>query len=283
MIGRMSALMLALLLGSASVIRSGAEQEVKPEGGVCSDTEGTGDVFTLSVSRKLNHSSGEWLRTFSARKVHPGKSAGGILELEASQGSVECDGKGIMHVRVVVKEVPGNGSGVSGADTGDRLRFHPRHGKNAIISDNGRSVQKIDINDPLNAVVFTHRPLRNDELFEVRLDKRTVKQNHCFALGVMTHSPDTVQILPSMHTLKNGTWVYHNDAIYSAGTKLSGYVRDLNKIQEGERLGVVRRENGSIHFTINGLELGPAVSNIPQPVHGIFEVWYDAVKGTIVS
>ncbi|XP_071438603.1 neuralized-like protein 4 [Hetaerina americana] len=282
MIGRMSALVLALLLVSASVFRCGADQAVKPKSGVCSDTEGTGNVFTLSVSRKLNHSSGEWSRTFSARKVHAGKSTGGILELEASQGNVECDGKGIMHVRVVVKESLGNGSGTMKSEKDDLLVFHPRHGKNVVLLNGGRSAQKLDLDDTLNSVVFTHRPLKNNELFEVRLDKRIIKNNHCFALGVMTHSPDTVQILPAMFKMMNGTWMYHNNALYGNSKELSKYGQDLNKIQARDRLGVMRREDGSIHFFMNGVDLGRAVANVPEPVYGIFELWYDAIKGTIV-
>ncbi|XP_046385960.1 neuralized-like protein 4 [Ischnura elegans] len=267
-----------VLLLLCSAIVGGEEQQRAEEAGVCAGD----NAFWVSFHRRPG-SEGEW--TVEAKRVDVEGRKQGRLEVEAWQGSVGCGGSGgrtAAHVRVIVREMPENGSGEATAEKDDRLKFHPRHGKNAVILNDGRSAQKLDLDDTLNAVLFTHRALKDGELFEVRLDKRVVKQNHCFALGVMTHSPDDVTILPSMHQHKNGTWVYHNSAIYGSARELAKYGTDLNKIQARERLGVMRKEDGSIHYFLNGVDLGRAMANIPGPVYGIFELWYDAVKGTIV-
>lgn len=43
-----------------------------------------------------------------------------------------------------VSEMPENVSGEAKAEKDDRLKFHPRHGKNAVILNDGRSAQKLE-------------------------------------------------------------------------------------------------------------------------------------------
>ena len=53
---------------------------------------------------------------------------------------------------------------------GDRLRFHARHGMLVKLSCNARTAERLKPLDEFNnGVVMTHRPLKNDELFEVKL------------------------------------------------------------------------------------------------------------------
>lgn len=50
----------------------------------------------------------------------------------------------------------------------DRLRFHARHGMLVKLSCNARTAERLKPLDEFNnGVVMTHRPLRDDELFEV--------------------------------------------------------------------------------------------------------------------
>ena len=50
----------------------------------------------------------------------------------------------------------------------DRLRFHARHGLLVKLSCNSRTAERLKPLDEFNnGVVMTHRPLRDDELFEV--------------------------------------------------------------------------------------------------------------------
>ena len=51
----------------------------------------------------------------------------------------------------------------------DRLRFHARHGLLVKLSCNARTAERLKPLDEFNnGVVMTHRPLRDDELFEVQ-------------------------------------------------------------------------------------------------------------------
>ena len=54
----------------------------------------------------------------------------------------------------------------------DRLRFHTRHGRNATVSVDGRTASRPNGRGEFNdAIVITSRPLKDNELFEVSLDK----------------------------------------------------------------------------------------------------------------
>ena len=48
--------------------------------------------------------------------------------------------------------------------------------------------------------------------------------------------------------------------------------------QEGDRIGLVRKSNGHLHYFINGLDQGMASSNAPSPVWGVVDLYGMAVK-----
>lgn len=58
------------------------------------------------------------------------------------------------------------------ARSADELRFHPRSGRNATIVGNGRSATRPNSRGEFNdAIVMSNRPLKDNELFEVSIDK----------------------------------------------------------------------------------------------------------------
>lgn len=63
--------------------------------------------------------------------------------------------------------------GLSDIDFGsDELRFHPRHGQNAVISADGKTASRPSARGEFNdAIVMSNRPLADHELFEVCIDK----------------------------------------------------------------------------------------------------------------
>jgi neuralized-like protein 4 len=53
-----------------------------------------------------------------------------------------------------------------------------------------------------NGVVLTHRPLKPDELFEVRLDKMVTKWAGSIEIGVTTHSPTELEYPSTMTNVR---------------------------------------------------------------------------------
>ena len=54
-------------------------------------------------------------------------------------------------------------------------------------------------------------------------------------------------------------------------------------IQGGDRVGVVRKETGTVHFFVNGIDQGAAASNVPENVFGVIDLYGRASQATIID
>lgn len=48
-------------------------------------------------------------------------------------------------------------------------------------------------------------------------------------------------------------------------------------------MGVVRKETGTVHFFVNGIDQGAAASNVPENVYGVIDLYGQAAQATIVD
>ena len=48
-------------------------------------------------------------------------------------------------------------------------------------------------------------------------------------------------------------------------------------------MGVVRKPDGTVHFSVNGIDQGVAASNVPENVYGVIDLYGQAAQATIVS
>lgn len=75
-------------------------------------------------------------------------------------------------------------------DSSEPLHFHSRTGTLIILSGNNRTAERRRPLDEFNnGVAMTHRPLKDNELFEIRIDKLVDKWSGSIELGVTTHNP----------------------------------------------------------------------------------------------
>jgi hypothetical protein len=93
-------------------------------------------------------------------------SASGLLIRESNNNNAlpfhHTSGGGAMST------VCGGGSG----NNNSKIRFHERHGTLIKLGNNSRTAErKRPLDEFNNGVVMTHRPLRDNELFEIRLDR----------------------------------------------------------------------------------------------------------------
>ncbi|XP_071444930.1 neuralized-like protein 4 [Hetaerina americana] len=239
---------------------------------------------TSTSSRKLNlvinsrkEADGEWLTTFHASKSD---SATNNITLNLTQTAYHCGNEQEVHIKGVIRADRVNGT----VHTNERLLFNPKCGTNAGISNDGRSAEKINLEDPLNGVVLTNRPLRRNERLEVRLDKKHNKFSYSIGIGITSNIPESFNIPDHMYNLKSGNWMMYHTSVYINGAeKVKGYGTNFNELKVGDRVGVSVNNLGTLHFFVNGVDQGPAASNIPEVVYGVFELYYNAAKGTIVD
>ena len=66
----------------------------------------------------------------------------------------------------------------------------------------------LQANDDFNfGVVLTNRPIKPNEVFEVRLDRMVTKWAGSIEIGVTTHCPSDLDFPSTMTNIRSGTWM----------------------------------------------------------------------------
>ncbi|XP_017034187.1 neuralized-like protein 4 [Drosophila kikkawai] len=167
----------------------------------------------------------------------------------------------------------------------DRLTFHHICGTHATVTQSGRTALRPNAADDFNnGVVLTRRPLRPNELFQVRLERVVTKWAGSVEMGVTTHSADELDFPFTMTNVRSGTWMMTGNGVMQNGvTVIEQYGQNLDRLQVGDRVGVVRKDDGTVHFWVNGVDQGPAASNVPERVYGVIDLYGQAAQASIVD
>nr|XP_046184527.1 neuralized-like protein 4 isoform X2 [Oncorhynchus gorbuscha] len=170
-------------------------------------------------------------------------------------------------------------------DATDRLLFHTNCGQKAAIISEGRTALRPHATDDFNhGVVLSGRPLRSNEVFQVRIDKMVDKWAGSIEIGVTTHNPAYLQLPSTMTNLRSGTWMMTGNGVMHNGTTiLDEYGHNLDRLKAGDTVGVVRKEDGSLHFFVNGVAQGPAAWNVPPSVYAVVDLYGQAAQATIMD
>ena len=83
--------------------------------------------------------------------------------------------------------------------------------------------------------------------------------------GVTTHSPHDLDFPSTMTNVRSGTWMMTGNGVMHNGTTvIDDYGLNLDKLKEGDRVAVVRKEpGGTLHFFVNSEDQVSALE-IPQ-------------------
>ncbi|XP_051523046.1 neuralized-like protein 4 isoform X2 [Myxocyprinus asiaticus] len=167
----------------------------------------------------------------------------------------------------------------------DRLLFHSNCGQKAAIISDGRTALRPHATDDFNhGVVLSNRPLHSNEVFQVRIDKMVDKWAGSIEIGVTTHNPAYLQLPSTMTNLRSGTWMMTGNGVMHNGTTiLDEYGHNLDRLKAGDTVGVVRKEDGSLHFFVNGVAQGPAAWNVPTSVYAVVDLYGQAAQATIMD
>ncbi|XP_069501804.1 neuralized-like protein 4 isoform X1 [Ambystoma mexicanum] len=167
----------------------------------------------------------------------------------------------------------------------ERLLFHSNCGQKAAIINEGRTALRPHATDDFNhGVVLSNRPLRNNEVFQVRIDKMVDKWAGSIEIGVTTHNPTYLQLPSTMTNLRSGTWMMTGNGVMHNGTTiLDEYGHNLDRLKAGDTVGVVRKEDGTLHFFVNGVAQGAAAWNVPPNVYAVVDLYGQAAQATIVD
>ncbi|KAG8230184.1 hypothetical protein J437_LFUL006116 [Ladona fulva] len=195
------------------------------------------------------------------------------IDVDLIRAVAECPENFFFNVQGIIKD---NAEAVSK----NSLFFHYKCSSNAAVTNNDRTLQKIKLDEHGSAL--TTRPLLNNEIFTVRIDKLGTKYSYGIGIGLTTHAPGTFEIPNHMDVLKTGKWMFYIKALYYNSSSVT-YGYDLNNVKVGQRVGVMRSKSGTIHLFVDGIDQGPAMSNIPDNVYGALDLFGNLLKATIVD
>ncbi len=155
----------------------------------------------------------------------------------------ERDEQNLITRRTMLREFPNSAAVSGGAGTngeggdGDQppLLFHPNCGSHAAVINGGLTAHRPNASDDFNfGVVLTARPLRTNEVFEVRLDRMVAKWAGSIEIGVTTHSPGDLEFPSTMTNVRSGTWMMTgNGVMHNGATVFDDYGQNLDRLKVG--------------------------------------------------
>ncbi|XP_028393670.1 neuralized-like protein 4 [Dendronephthya gigantea] len=165
------------------------------------------------------------------------------------------------------------------------LHFHPQCGSHVKLTNNRKTVLRTNPNEDFNfGIALTSRTLALDELLEVEIEEVIDKWAGSLEIGVTTHAPGTFSLPGTMTNFTTGTWMFSGGAIVHNGvTILEAYGRNTASYKVGDKLGVCIQSDKTLHFYYNGMDLGPATSDLSTPFYGVVDIYGQAVKASIVK
>lgn len=74
-----------------------------------------------------------------------------------------------------------------------------------------------------------------------------------------------------------------NGVMHNGTTIIDKYGQNLEQLQVGDRVGVMRNDDAMLHFYVNGTDLGAAATGVPERVYGVIDLYGQAAQATIVD
>ncbi|ELT95486.1 hypothetical protein CAPTEDRAFT_101277 [Capitella teleta] len=167
----------------------------------------------------------------------------------------------------------------------ERLLFHPRCGCHAAVINGQRTAHRPNAMDDFNnGVVLTNRTLQPNEMFEVRLDMMVDKWAGSVEIGVTMHAPTELDFPSTMTNIRSGTWMMTGNGVMHNGTTvIDDYGTNLDRLKVGDSIGMMRKEDGTLHFYVNGMDQGAAATNVPSAVYGVLDLYGQAAQATMID
>lgn len=165
-----------------------------------------------------------------------------------------------------------------------KLRFHACHGPNARISNGGLTASRPKALAEFNgSIVFSNRPLRQRELFEVILETMIDHWNGSVEIGVTGIRPDEISFANTATDLEKDTIMMSGQTLIHNGRTIRNDMPfNLDNLTSGSKIGVLRIGN-SIHFFVNGVDQGPAYDCHIQNMYAVVDLYGQCAQVSITT
>lgn len=159
------------------------------------------------------------------------------------------------------------------------------HGKNARICNNGQTALRPHAFGEFNdAIVFSNRPLRDGELFEVTLDHMVDRWSGSIEIGVTAVRPDDVDLPSTATDLDRDTWMLSGCSVMENGIAIkNGYKCDLDVLTTGTKVGVMKNSDKTLQFFLNGISQGIACEVPNSNVYAVVDLYGQCAQVSLTS
>ncbi|GFU45780.1 neuralized-like protein 4 [Nephila pilipes] len=165
------------------------------------------------------------------------------------------------------------------------MSFHNNTGTMVTLSNSNKTACRNNPHQEFNhGLVMSSEPLRHDQIFEVRIDKKVPTWSGSIEIGVTSLDPSYLDFPSSATNLREGSWVMSGNSILEDGKSyLEDYGHDLDELSEGDTVGVMRALNGELHFFVNGVDQGVSAENVTGTVYAVVDLYGKCAQVTIVD
>lgn len=167
-----------------------------------------------------------------------------------------------------------------------RLKFHQVHGRNARVTNNGQTAHRQKAVETFDdAILFSNRPLRQRETFEVVLDTVTSHWKDSISIGVTGVRPEDIALPRTATGLHQEAILVSGNALLLNGVTIRKDFLPfhLDSLSVGTRLGVQLSGDDFVHFLVDGIDFGPAYECKVQTVYAVIDLYGQCSKVNIVS
>ncbi|KAK8742036.1 hypothetical protein OTU49_002070, partial [Cherax quadricarinatus] len=163
--------------------------------------------------------------------------------------------------------------------------FHPRCGRCVHLSNGNKTAVRSNPTQEFNrGLIFSLEPIKDNEMFEVTIDKKLNTWSGSIEIGVTVCNPDVIDIPITATDLRGGTWIMLGQGVLRDGRSLhEAYGCDLDKLVEGDRVGVMRTSQGDLKFFVNGESQGVAAANLPQMLYAVVDMYGKCAQVTVTA
>ncbi|KAJ8401740.1 hypothetical protein AAFF_G00377110 [Aldrovandia affinis] len=168
-------------------------------------------------------------------------------------------------------------------------RLHCQHSKNVVLL--GEGCQAVRMGGYAHAIVFSAKELKTDELFEVKVDEVDPQWSGSLRVGLSTLQPPELPSCPVgglSHSLPHlgakVTWFLTGSEVRRNGElQRQNYGCSLDRLAVGNRVGVKRCSDDTMHVLIDGEDMGAAATAVAKNVHAVLDLYGRVTAISIVS
>ena len=161
------------------------------------------------------------------------------------------------------------------------LKFNHQTGRFISLSQENKIASKVTPNKNYNnGLVFSAAPLQENQMFEVRIDKKISNWTGSLKIGIIQRLPN---IIPeTSYQLKSGSWLLMENKIVENGhrNKSSGF--SLDELQEGDMVGLMKADQDVSYF-VNGEKKGVLADRIANHVYAVVDIYGRCAQVSIVT